>query len=123
MTVATVRARFEAVLTQKFVIKRRPVGSSIPELDMTLGDYANVATGVKGLVGQVRVSDDLIASMPLQKIVWRLLMLPDEDLQQRDVLVNEDSSEEWAVVTVPQLCDFRGDDHHLEAIVQKREVI
>jgi len=119
---ATVTARFEAVLTQLFTISRRPVASSA-ELDMTLGDYADVTANVKGLVGQVRVGDDMIASMPWQKVVWRVMMLPNEDLQQHDVITNEVSDEEWAVVSVPELCDFRGEDHHLEAIVEKREVI
>ena len=115
--------RFAAVLTETCTIKRRPETTDAGTLDSKLGEFADVATAVPCLIGQVTVSDDLRAQLPAEVITWRVLMKPDVDLQRHDLLIDEATAEQWAVIGVPQLCDFRGEDHHLEAIVERKDAV
>ena len=123
MRTGTIAERFAAVLTETCTIQRRPETIDGATLDSKLGEFANIATGVPCLIGQVSVSDDLRAQLPAEVITWRVLMKPDVDLKQHDLLIDADSAEQWAVIGVPQLCDFRGEDHHLEAIVERKDAV
>lgn len=118
-----VAERFAAVLTDRCTIKRRPETTDVATLDSKLGEYSTVTAGVPCLIGQVRVSDDYLAAMPAQRIVWRVLMKPGADLEQHDLLEDDVSGDEWAVIGVPQVCDFRGTNHHIEAVIERRQAV
>lgn len=113
--------RFAAVLTQACTIGRRPE-SVAANLDAKLGEFATVTTGVPCLIGQVGVSEDFTASMPREAHSWRILALPDVDLQHLDRVTDETTGYLWSVIGPPEVVNHRGVDHHIEAMLERVEV-
>lgn len=114
-------ARFASALTQSATIGRRPE-SVAANLDQKLGEFAEQVTGVPCLVGQVGVSEDFTASMPREDHSWRVMMLPDVDLQHLDRVTDETTGYLWTVIGPPEVVNHRGVDHHIEAMIERVEV-
>ena len=114
-------ARFASALTQSCTIGRRPE-SAAANLDVKLGEFADVVTGVPCLIGQVTVSEDFAASMPRENHSWRVMMLPGVDLQHLDRVTDEATGELWSVIGPPETVNHRGELHHIEAMIERVEV-
>jgi hypothetical protein len=110
--------RFLEAMTQRCTIQRAEVTAS-SNLDMNIADPETVAENIPCLIVPLDVSDDMRAAGPIPINRFRMFLPAGTDVQNHDVLIDEDTAEEWIVTEPPITQRFRNERaHHIEAIVE-----
>ena len=114
--------RFEEILTQSCRIERSAASKEATYLDMEFGTFALVGRqrAVKCLLVPLRVGDDMLAVGPMERKMHRLFLPAGTDIEAKDQVMVDDVI--WTAVDPADTQSFRGEDHHVEMLVERKAV-
>ena len=123
--------RIESIMTQTCRIERSAVTQGT-DLDMEFGTWAlvGIQRAVKCLLAPLTVGDDMFTVGPLERNVQRLFLplatdgkTTDIEKQDQITITNDQGTAIiWVAQDPPTIESFRGNDNHIEVLVERKAV-
>jgi hypothetical protein len=112
--------RFLAILTESCSITRA-AHSAGTNKDLELGTPAVIVAAVDCTFAPMTASKDMLTVGPMERQLSRLFLPAGTNIQQHDV-VTDALGIKWIVSDPPIVQMFRGEAHHVEALLIRKAV-